>query len=81
MAAAASAIGSGDYATAKTHALAALAYLIAMPDGGWRDGAAMDWKSAREAVDKLIAQCDEQLSATTGIQRTKIQYERTSAPI
>jgi len=77
--AAATAIGNGDYATAKMHALKALAYLIAIPDGGFREGATMEYD--RGSIKDLIAQCDSQLSASAGIQRTKLQYARPSAAL
>ena len=79
MAAAAAAIGTGDYATAKTHALKAMAYLVAIPDGGFRQGVTVEYD--RGAIKDLIAQCDQQLSAGTGIQRTKIQWARPSAAL
>ena len=79
MSAASTAIQAADYATAIIKALAAQALLIAIPDSGWRDGAFMKWRP--ESVQDFINSARQAQNAAGGIQRTKIQYARTSAPI
>ena len=79
MTAAATAIEAGDYATALTKALAAQAHLAAIPDSGWRDGAAMKWRP--ESIQNFIDSARQGESGAGGIQRTKIQYARTGASI
>lgn len=79
MTAASTAILAEDYATALKNALAAQALLGAIPDSGWREGASMKWRP--ESIQDFIDTCQKQQSASGGIQRTKIQYARTSAAI
>jgi hypothetical protein len=77
MSAAATAIEAGDYATALAKALAAQARLAAIPDSGWREGPSMKWRP--ESIQNFIDSARRSQTATGGVQRTKIQYTRTSA--
>ena len=79
MTAASAAVLAGDYATALQNGLAAQALLVAIPDGGWREGASMKWRP--ESIQDFINSCRQQRTAAAGIQRTKIQYAPTSAAI
>jgi hypothetical protein len=79
MTAAKTAILASNYATAVQNALAAQALLAAIPDGGWRDGASMKWRP--ESIQDFIDSCRQLQAASGGIQRTKVQYARTSAAI
>lgn len=80
--AAVDAIEAGDFATAKTKLLAAKALLIARPDTRHQTSE-LRWN--REAIDSLIRQCDQELTAATvravgGVQRTRINYVGARAP-
>lgn len=80
--AAVDAIEAGDFSTAKTKLLAAKALLIGRPDTRHLS-TELRWN--REAIDSLIRQCDQQLSATSagglgGVQRTRINYVGARAP-
>jgi len=79
MTAAATAVLAGDYATALTDALAAQAYLAAIPDSGFREGTSMKWRP--ESIQNFIDSCQKAQSGAGGIQRTKLQYARTGAAI
>ncbi len=81
MTAAAATIEAGDFATAITKAQAALALLGAIPDSEHDRGFKMAW---RADIQDFIKTAQQSQSADTsgggGIQRTKIQWEPTSAP-
>ncbi len=83
MSAASTAIQAGDYATAITKALAAQALLAAIPEAesGGQDGSRA--KYSPEAIENFIANAriQQNSSSSVGIQRTKVQWGRTSAAI
>lgn len=71
VAAAVTAIDAGSYATARNKLMAAKALLIALPDSS-KGSEQLRWD--RNAIDELIQQCKALASATTGIQRTYVEY-------
>ena len=79
MEAAATAIASADYSTAKSKALQAQAQLAAMPDSA-RASAQLTWN--REAIENFIMRMDREIGrahfASNGIQRSKITYAEVS---
>lgn len=72
---AAAAVMSGDYATARQNADAALVTLSMMADAGGPAGTNLTWD--REAILQFIVLCDQRLAAsatTGGIRRTRVNY-------
>ena len=83
MAAAQSALASGDYATALDSAIAAQGYLAALADSEQGDSPRTSlrwdhWKIG-QFVENIRARRRESQAATHGVQRSKITRARTSA--
>lgn len=80
MTAASVAVQALDYATAINKALAAQALLAALPDTeiAGRQGSKMEWRP--QSIQDFIDSARQSRTGATGIQRTKLQYARTSAP-
>jgi hypothetical protein len=76
MTAASTAVLAGDYATALQKALAAQALRGAIPDGGWQNGATVEWPPA--SIQDFIANAKASRASTVGIQRTKIRRVEVS---
>lgn len=74
--AASTAIASGDYATAISHAERGLALAAAIPDGGKANA---EIRLARDAMTSLIASCRRSQASAAGIQRTAITYVRPTS--
>lgn len=62
MASASSAIGGGDWNTAKSKAMQALALMNSMPDSG-NSGSQLSWN--RDSLEKFIQRCEQQAAAQT----------------
>jgi len=74
--AARTAIGSADYVTAEREALQAQTCLAGLPNGAVENAASLEW---RETIDRLVenirtARRQQQIAATSGLQRTRITY-------
>jgi hypothetical protein len=77
--AAAAALASGDYATARRNARAGLAIIGGIPTGA-RGAASFELANARQALQDLLEQC-AQLARESGggtVQRTAIRWLRRS---
>ena len=80
MAAAQSALASGDYATALDRAIAAQGYLAALPDSMHAERQ-LRWTAEKiqNFIDNLRERRSESQAATYGIQRTKLVHAKPSA--